>query len=299
MSLVFSVPGKTFLAGEYLALHGGPTLVFLSQPYFKFTVTKGSGSFPELHPQSPAGRFITKYKSYFDQFDAQFEDPYQGKGGFGASTAQFLSCYALWLYKDAAQQDMEKLLDIKHLLEEYYFAAWTGEGIRPSGADLVGQLKGSLTFFEKRKGLISVKSWPFRDLDFFVIHTGNKIATHEHLKNLPEFNSDGLEKSFAVIKESFDTEDGKLFVQGINAYAQELANLNFTCDETLILLQEIRKLNGVKAAKGCGALGADVILAVTLKNETDEFKKYCERRGLPILASSNDLGAGLLAQGTL
>lgn len=299
MSLVFSIPGKTFLAGEYLALHGGPTLVLLSQPYFKFTVKKGSGNFPGLHGDSPAGKFIKKYQDYFNQFDAQFEDPYQGKGGFGASTAQFLGCYALWLYKEVPQQDMEKILDVKHLLEEYYAAAWNGEGTRPSGADLIGQLKGSLTFFEKRKGLISVKNWPFNDLEFFVIHTGNKVATHEHLKNLLPFNSDALEKCFAIIKESFEVENSSLFIDGINRYAQELKKINFTCEPTLALLKEIKTLGGVKAAKGCGALGADVVLVVTLKNETNELKKYCERRGLPILASSKDLGAGLQAQGTL
>lgn len=299
MSLVFSVPGKTFLAGEYLALQGGPTLVFLSHPCFEMTVTKGQGHHGAIHPESPAGLFVSKHADYFSQFDLNFQDPYFGKGGFGASTAQFLSVYALWLYKEQAQQDMEKLLDFKHLLEAYYEVAWKGQGLRPSGADLVGQLKGSLTFFEKRQGLISVKSWPFMDLEFSLIHTGNKVATHEHLKNLANFDGTSLEKSFAVIRESFEKQEEALFVQGVNSYAQALQDLGFTCNETLSLLSDLHQVPGVLAAKGCGALGADVVLAVTKKEQTQSLQKFCETRGLSILSSSKNISSGLQLRGSL
>ncbi|MGZ3773389.1 MAG: hypothetical protein ACXVCY_02820 [Pseudobdellovibrionaceae bacterium] len=297
--MVFSIPGKTFLAGEYLALHEGPTLVFLSQPCFELKVTKGQGSLLGIHKDSPAGLFIRKYQDYFNNFDLEFKDPYAGRGGFGASTAQFLGCYSLWLYKESPHQDMEKILDFKHLLDSYYEAAWKGEGLRPSGADLIGQLKGSFTFFEKRQGLISVKNWPFADLEFFLFHTGNKIATHEHLRNLKDFDSSGLEKSFALIRESFDAQSSELFVKGINSYAQSLQDLNFTCEPTLNLLQNLRQVPGVLAVKGCGALGADVVVAVTVKNQSQELLKYCESCGLIELASSQKMGLGLQMQGTL
>nr|WP_295906103.1 hypothetical protein [uncultured Bdellovibrio sp.] len=262
MSLVYSIPGKTFLAGEYLALHGGPALVFLSQPCFELEVTKGAGSKGTIHKESPAGRFMQKHEDYFLQFDLNFKDAYAGRGGFGASTAQFLGVYALCLHKEAHHQDMEKILDFKHLLEAYYEVAWDGVGRRPSGADLVGQLKGALTFFDKRQGLISVKSWPFEDLEFFLIHTGNKVATHEHLKKLADFDSSSLEKSFTLIRDAFDKRQSELFVDGVNSYAAALKDLGFTCDETLELLEKLKVLKGVKAVKGCGALGADVVLAV-------------------------------------
>lgn len=299
MSLVFSVPGKTFLAGEYLALAGGPTLVFLSQPCFETEVSKGVGNVVGLHPESPAGIFISKHRDYFKNFDIQFRDAYAGKGGFGASTAQFLSVYAMWLHKEAHQQDMEKYLDFKHLLEAYYDVAWNGQGQRPSGADLVGQLKGSLTFFEKRQGLISVTSWPFADLEFHLLHTGNKLATHEHLRTLPVFPTQGLESAFALIRESFDKQQSELFVEGIKSYAQELQKLNFTCEPTLKLLSEIRQIPGVQAAKGCGALGADVVLVVTAQGEAQEFTNYCEGKGLSLLSSSDKISLGLQVRGSL
>ncbi|KHD89967.1 MAG: hypothetical protein OM95_00045 [Bdellovibrio sp. ArHS] len=299
MSLVFSVPGKTFIAGEYLALQEGPTLVFLSQPYFELEVNRGRGSLGSIHPDSPAGLFTRKHQDYFSQFDLVFKDPYAGKGGFGASTAQFLGAYALWLYQEASQQDMEKLLDFKHLLEAYYEVAWKGEGQRPSGADLVGQLKGALTFFEKRQGLISVKSWPFTDLEMHLLHTGNKVATHEHLKNLKTFDVTDLEKSFAAIRASFEDHDSAAFIAGITSYGEALKKLGFTCNETLFLLNEIQQIPGVMTAKGCGALGADVVLVITRKNESEHLAQFCQSRRLSLTASSQKIANGLQVRGTL
>lgn len=293
MALVFSIPGKTFLLGEYLALHGGPTLVALTQPKFEMIAKKGTGQFGAIHADSPAGKFIASYRDYFMQFDLEFKDPYQGKGGFGASTAQFLAVYSLWLYKEVHHHDMEKLFDIKHLLETYNKVAWNGQGFAPSGADLVGQLKGSLTFFEKKSGLLSVASWPFADLEFYLVHTGNKVATHEHLRSLQAFDSAGLEASFTMAKTSFELANSEQFLEAVNQYAANLQALGFTCEPTLELLNEIRKLPGIKAVKGCGALGADVLFAVIAKGQSEEFKNYCQKKSLAIVSSYQQISSGL------
>lgn len=299
MSLVFSIPGKTFLAGEYLALHEGPSLVFLSQPQFELRVQKGTGKHTSFHSESPAGLFIDKHPDFFAEFDLEFFDPLKGKGGMGASTAQFLSLYALWLSKEVPQQDMEKLFDYKHLLEAYYSCAWQGQGLRPSGHDLLGQLKGSFSFIDKSKGLISVKGWPFEDLEMHLLHTGNKIATHEHLKDLKSFSSADLLKSFEMIKDSFDEGASKNLIAGIQSYAQALQELNFTCAQTLELLQNLYNLPGVLAAKGCGALGADVVLVLTQKNNSAALSEYCSTHGLSLLASDKDMSLGLQVKGHL
>lgn len=291
MALRFSIPGKTFLAGEYLALHGGPTLVFLSKPCFVLEVKSGQGAVDSIHPESPAGRYIHKYRDDFKNVDLQFQDSYQGRGGFGASTAQFLGCYA---FHERAQK-----FDLKHLLQEYYEAAWNGEGTRPSGADLIGQWHGSMTFFDKKNDLLSVKAWPFVGLDFFLIHTGHKVATHEHLKNLESFDSSLLEQSFAKIRTSFESLMNEDFIDGIRSYAAELVRLGFTCAETQKLLIEIQKIDGVLAAKGCGALGADVVLVVTDKSTGILLERFCKVRGLSIVCSSENISQGLRVQGEL
>ncbi len=291
-SLQFSIPGKTFIAGEYLALQEGPSLVFLSQPCFKIGFQKGTGQH-SFHAESPAGQFIQRHADLFSKIDIDFQDPYQGRGGFGASTAQFLACYAFSLIQEVPHQDMQKLFDIKHLLETYYKVAWKGEGQRPSGADLIGQLKGALTFFEKRRGMIAVTGWPFSGLEFYVLHTGNKVATHEHLKGLKEFDASELEKAMALIRKSFEAHSEDMFVEGISEYAKALEKLNFTCDLSRSLLSDIRGLDGVLTAKACGALGADVLIVVTKTNEAQAFKSYCQTKGLAVVASNQDLASGL------
>lgn len=296
MALVFTVPGKTYIAGEYLALHEGPTLFFLSQPCFELLAKAGTGLVVGIHPESPAGLFIQEHPAIFSKFDLSFKDAYQGAGGFGASTAQFLSVYAMSLIPDDTHQDMEKLFDLKHLLETYYRVAWKGEGQRPSGADLVAQLKGAYTFFEKRKSAIANSNWPFTNLDFHIVHTGNKVATHEHLKTLGAFDASGLESAFALVREAFEKQTEDDLIQGLRSYAAALHQLGFTCEPTLKLLSEVRALPGALAAKGCGALGADVIFVVTRKGESTAFLDLCQNKGLKVMASRADMASGLQIQ---
>ncbi len=80
--------------------------------------------------------------------------------------------------------------------------------------------------------------------------------------------------------------DSSIFIKGIESYANELKNLNLTHPQTLSLLESLRKIPGVQAVKGCGALGADVVLVATDKNQNQELQKYCDTQGLAILASS-------------
>ena len=292
MALSCTIPGKTFLVGEYLALHGGPTLSILSKPCFEVTANKGSGALDSIHPESPAGKFILAHSDYFKNIDLTFTDPYK-VGGFGASTAQFLGAYALWMYREAHSIGMEAQFDFRHLLADYQKYAWNGEGTPPSGADLIAQMKGSLAFFEKRKGVVSVTNWPFENLEFYLIHTGNKVATHEHLKTLKEFDSAALEKAAYQVQESFASVSESELISGVQAYAKALKDLDFTCEPTLKLLEGLRSLPGIKAAKGCGALGADVLFVVTGKNQAAELEKYCQSVNVKIVASHQTISAGL------
>lgn len=303
LSLTISIPGKTFLAGEYLALKGGPTLVFLSQPCFEMEISKGSVSGEAgsggIHPDSPAGLFIRKYPVDFADVVLNFRDAYQGRGGFGASTAQFLAVYAFRAYQKNPHADISQDLDLKDLLQNYYECAWSGVGHRPSGADLIGQYKGHLTFYEKKRDVVLTNNWPFQNIEFFLLHTGNKLATHEHLKNLSDFNESSLESAFAYFQRAFDRQDSDLFVQGVSEYSKALRDMNFTCSETSVLLSEICKLSGVRAAKGCGALGADVVMVVVNKHSVKSLEQYCDQRGLSLLTSSNNISSGLQVRGAL
>lgn len=286
-SLVLSVPGKSFLAGEYLALIGGASLLFNSQPRFELAANPGSGAVVGIHPESPAGKLIQENKAFFSQYDLAFSDPHEGRGGWGASTAQFLMAFVLNEWRASCELETLKSLSISRLLEAYWKYAWSGEGLRPSGADLVAQYKGSLCLFERRTGLVGVYSWTFAEIDFAFIPTGQKLATHEHLKTLGAFNEEPLERAMGSIQRALQNGDASEFVQGIRANAQALSELGFVASHTQALCQELLQKPGVLAAKGCGAMGADVVLVVYRKTSSDAFKNF---------VTSKDLSHGLEIQ---
>jgi hypothetical protein len=279
-SLILSVPGKSFLAGEYLALKGGASLIFNSKPRFEFSAKPGSGGVEGIHPDSPAGKLIHDHRDFFAKYNLSFLDPYQGRGGWGASTAQFLMTFVLNEWRASCELETFKSLSISRLLESYWKYAWNGQGLRPSGADLVAQYKGSLCLFERRTGLVGVYGWTFGDIDFALIPTGQKIATHEHLKTLAEFDEAPLELAMKSIQQALESGDSAEFVGGIRANAQALADLGFTAPHTQGLCREMLQRPGVLAAKGCGAMGADVMLVVYQKTASDTFKDFVTSKDL-------------------
>ncbi len=279
MSLTISVPGKSFLAGEYLALNGGPAILIATAPKFELRVRKGSGWSPGINQESPAGKLIKKHAAYFNQFDLEFIDPHLGRGGWGASTAQFLSCYALLQWQGSALVEAERYFDTHKMVNTYRDLAWDGRGLPPSGADLVGQLKGGIAYFDKKRGQISNLKWNFADLDFFLIPTGQKVPTHEHLASLGTIDTESLELHLRLIYEGLQTTSKVTFIAGLNAYADELKRQNWVYPKTLELIEKYRAIPGVLSAKGCGALGADVVLAVVEKDKSVLFEALLKDEG--------------------
>ena len=279
MSLVLSVPGKTFLAGEYLALNGGPAILVATAPKFELRVRNGGGFTPGIHKDSPAGKLIRKHAPFFNQFDLEFMDPHLGRGGWGASTAQFLACYALLQWQKSAVLDDERYFDTHKMVNTYRDLAWNGKGLPPSGADLVGQLKGGITYFDRKRGQISKLKWNFIDLEFFLVSTGQKVPTHEHLASLGSISTDTLEMHLKLIQEGFQTGSKVTFIAGLNGYADELKRQNWVYPKTQELIDQFRSIPGVLSAKGCGALGADVVLAVVEKDKAVLFEALLKDEG--------------------
>lgn len=286
-SLILSVPGKSFLAGEYLALKGGPSLVFASKPRFELIAKAGSGQVTGIHPESPAGKLISGNQDFFSRYDLSFLDPHGGLGGWGASTAQFLTAFVLNEWREACELETLKSLSVSRLLEAYWKYAWDGEGHRPSGADLIAQYKGSLSLFEKNTGLFGVYGWTFADIDFALIPTGKKLPTHEHLKTLKDFDGSGIEAAMRRVQSALQSGSSADFVAGIQANSEALSALGFVAPYTKDLCREMLQKPGVLAAKGCGALGADVLLVVFKNSEKEHFQNF---------VTSKDISQGLEIQ---
>lgn len=119
------------------------------------------------------------------------------------------------------------------------------------------------------------------------------------MKTLGDFSSKNLEDAFQKAFKGFKSKDSELFCEGINQYQKALEENSFTCEQTLQLLSEIRAVSGVKATKGCGALGADVVLVISEKTKTKDLEKFCQTKKLALFATSKNISDGLTARGNL
>lgn len=293
MSSVFSIPGKTFLAGEYLALDGGAALLAMTSPRFELFIQDGSGCTTGIPAGSPAAQFILREKHFFANYDLEFRDPYLGAGGWGASTAQYLGVYAARETQGGLNEGLTHELEASRLLHQYQQDAWDGQGRAPSGADLIGQFKGDFTFFEKRSGLIARHAWPFAGLDGYLLRTGVKLATHEHLRTLAELKTERFAALMLQIREAWSEASDDKFADGIKEYGRELQAQKLVATTTLSLLHDLLWMDGVTAAKGCGAMGADVVFVLVKKESRRSFKNWCEQQGLNPIGLQDQLTGGL------
>ncbi len=277
----WSIPAKTFLLGEYAALEGASALLVTTHPCFEIKLEKDKSS-TGIHPESPAGLWWKKQE--FIEHELGWFDPYKGCGGLGASSAQFIGSY---LASCSLKQIPPTL---SNMLEAYYNCAWNGQGLRPSGYDVIAQTQYSCVYINKQKKQIHSYPWAFNDLSFFLIHTGTKLATHHHLQQatLP-LNTQELSAIVDKAKDAFEQSNSSLFIQSINEYHQQLVRLNLITEHSLHLIEELQTYPEVLAIKGCGALGADILLIITLKGQAACFKKNLVSLDKKILASETDL----------
>ncbi|MEZ0392641.1 MAG: hypothetical protein ACAH59_10515 [Pseudobdellovibrionaceae bacterium] len=291
-----SVGGKTFVAGEYLALTGGPALMLATDPRFQMEVFKDGGNADNVfHPDSPAGKFWDKHKDFFSQFHLKFSDPYQ-VGGFGASSAQFALLHSFWQLKDKVFVEAERFYDWHLMLQDYRELGDQGSGFPPSGADVVGACAGGLTWFDRGNGKVQTFSWPFFEIDFFVVHTGSKLATHEHLKNLGQFPTAGFENAMKKVQTGLSQVHFETFLQGLQDYKAELKAQNRILLETDQKVQSLEAHSEILFAKGCGAMGSDVIFLLCKRENMAAVQQILQSANLKIMAETSKISRSLHVQ---
>ncbi|MDR3442781.1 MAG: hypothetical protein P4L65_07150 [Legionella sp.] len=277
----WSIPAKTFLLGEYAAVAEASAIVLTTTPCFELTLTTEEG-LSGIHPESPAG--LWWLQQAHTGKGLAWHDPYAGRGGLGASSAQFLGSY--W----ASCLIQGKPSNIEHMLDAYYQCAWTGKGLRPSGYDVIAQSLQGAVFINKKNQFIQSYAWPFKDLSFFLIHTGVKLATHHHLQDttLPK-PIDYLSTLVDEAQQAFETADSNLLVSCINRYHEQLRELNLVAEHSLKLINEFKGYPEVIAAKGCGALGADILLLVSSRDNATTLNNKLNAKNWTVLANENSL----------
>lgn len=278
----WSIPAKTFFVGEYIAMAGAPAIVLTTKPCFEITLTPQPG-LDGIHPDSPAGQYwLTQHHN--KQYGLSWHDPYAGKGGLGASSAQWLGAYYACHYLQ------QKSVSPEHLLDAYFESAWQGKGSRPSGYDVIAQTAQGSVYINHRQQESEEYHWPFHDLAFILVHTGQKLATHHHLQSI-KLTHDMQPMSSIVesAKRAFKTTDSLRVIDAVNAYHHHLLHHGLVATHSLTMIQHLQQEVEILAAKGCGAMGADVILLLVAKHHLLKTREYLVNRKMNVLATSEDI----------
>jgi mevalonate kinase len=148
--------------------------------------------------------------------------------------------------------------------EEGLFAREEGLFSREEGGNA-----GSDVVFLANSQTTPVKyAWPFADLGFILLPTGAKLKTHEHLQAVSEVKQVSvLGEIVLAAHEALQCKDAKRFIETIRAYYAGLCERNLVSKLTQEKIVQILDIPEVLAAKGCGAMGADVILVFGLKTD--------------------------------
>jgi mevalonate kinase len=233
-------------------LSGGSALMLTSPPHFVMEFKDGSTPCP-FHPSCTAGKLYATKADFFDRTQICFHDPHHGCGGFGASGAEFLGL-ALALKPQATPWEL-------HELYRQYAS-------NSSGADILVQAFArdeAPSFVHVSMKEKKLEKWTLPETGEYrisVFHTGVKLNTHEHLQKNPRV-PDALQAIVQNGMEAWRKKDLSAFIESIHAYGKELDSAGFLAPHSAELVAALYKEQNAAAAKGCGAMGADVLLAIT------------------------------------
>ncbi len=284
MQYHYDAPSKTFLIGEYGTLKGGPALILNTKPRFKLCIQPADPD-PKrpqhnIAPQSPAGILMHKHRNALRQQQLHFYDPHHAAGGFGASSAQFAM---LWCHLHPQQKlSTETILADYHACQDPSLTRY-----RPSGSDILAQLTGHVTHYQPAQDDAHTQAtrkayhWPFPDLYYSLLKTDLKVETHRHLMQLGHRTNSATKKGIShlimLAKRGIDAflqQDALAFGQIIHQYHQALIQQDLVHPRTQQHIQQLQQYVSITSAKGCGALGADVIFVLLTADQRPGFQHY-------------------------
>jgi mevalonate kinase len=289
MNISMSLPGKTFLSGEYAVLQDAQALVLNTGPRFTFTARQASAADAEGIPAgSPAGLWLAMHRQVWQGWQLEFNDPHHAAGGFGASSAQFIFAHTFTTFLQASVTRALAGLALHEMYEDYQEST----GGLGSGVDVLAQTVGGVAHVDRATLTSESRPWPFADLDFAIVRTKQKMPTHEHLANLPREALVVLREPALAVVESFSGSSYE-FVQQVQRWSHALFELQLQAAKTTEMLDLLRAQPWCKACKGCGALGADTLLLLFAPADRPNVEAFVVQQDWPLVATSADLGPGL------
>lgn len=246
-------------------LDGGKALVALTSPSFVLEAGGEEQALP-FHPASPAGKLFQVMPGQKRQ-NIRWTNPWKNQGGFGASSAEFVGMFL------AHESTMESSEEIAWHAWKIFRLMTAKMKTPPSGADVLAQAWGTaekissptivaIDLTEKRIDPMR----PTLGLTFELVHTGEKLPTHEHLaETLPAFPAQEANRVVSVASAALEAGDTSGFVNAVKAYRDLLQRTEREAPHTKRLIDGFLARDGVLAAKGCGAMGSDVVFVVSRK----------------------------------
>ena len=241
-----------------------PSKTFLIGEYA--VLNKGCGIVINTSP-----RFKFENKKFFD--------PHKQKGGFGASSAK-------WIFS----KDL-KNVDPLSTIFDFVKDSWNGEGIKPSGVDVLSQLFGGVFLIDLSSMNYKILDWKF--YDFFILRSEVKIETRKHLKKLTDLNKFKRLTEISVKAHEAFLNSNKVFFEHLKEFDLELTKQNLCFTKTQDTIKKIRSFDEVLYARGCGALCADTIIVFLKPNKAEVALKKIQDLNLEIVATQDDITGGI------
>lgn len=276
--MTLQIPGKTFLVGEYAVLVGGNALGIATQPYFETTTASYSP-----HPMSASGLYLSQNG---ENQSLQVTNPYHC-GGFGYSTAEFI---ASWFEKNKSSE--YKLSNLFKTYKNLYDLNDQTQKIKPSGADLVIQLLGNITYFDQTISNSQSLKWPFPNTGFLIAATGLKIKTHEHLETLDLNVLKDLPQASQEVIDAFNKGDEVIFFEALDQWSFKLEELNLQHNTSLEIKRKLESNPNIILTKLNGALGADTITVFYSIQNEQAVRAELKRMNLEIRTDFRHLAHG-------
>ena len=281
------IPGKTFLAGEYAVLVGGKALGVATKPCFETDFNLDE--LTVVHENSAAGLFLKSLgssRSAIKSFKNNAE-----VAGFGKSTAEFI---AMWFHHHEAHLQATPTF-IKKIFHEYRgLFDQTSEliSIKPSGADLMIQLLGQITYFDPEITSSKSLNWVFPEIDFDIISTGIKVPTHDHLAALNLKNLEPLTRPVDEILVTYFSVQPEAFLDSLKDWSLKLMDLNLQHHQAFALKQLLEKCPEILLAKPNGALGADTLTVFYRPEHKNQVRKYFQKNQVHHVTGLENLAKG-------
>ena len=241
--MTIALPSKTFLLGEYAVLAHAPAHLLITPPTFNLTLGAGDHAF---HPDSAAGRLMAAAASA----QSMTFTPH-GLKGLGQSGAEFIAAY---LATESGATWPMPPIDIANVWQRYQRLH---DG-HTSGADVMAQALGQSCWVQCDPWCIEAAPWPFEGIAWGLWHTGQNLSTHTHMKtghHVPE----QLVRLAHQGHQAFEQKDEGAWLSVLKRYHDALVAYDLCAPYTQTLVAQLQANDDVLAAKGCGAMGAEVI----------------------------------------